>query len=705
MVAILLAPSASAWAQPEGSEPDPATDFIPDPFDDELPVEEAGDELIPEEPEPVGDDQGEPDDEPEPEPEPEPADQYEEVEAKPKPKPKRPARTAPTTDPTGATQVTLTAPKLDQDWYQLGKESDLAARLDAHARMMQAHDGARADMELTRMNELRQSLGIRNIPLASSLLVKEAQAELDAGRHDRAVVLADAASVLSPDLPSVHWLRLKSSFAFKKTDVVKFVGIVFDAVLGRFSAFRNQVALLTDLAVVGWLSILLITLIFALIQGLKYLRYVGHDLVAVGPSWFSELQSVAFVLLVWAAPLVFGLGLAPTLALILATVLAYQSRGEKLIGVAALLWVTLIPAWLWLSAPLLMFHGSVADDLEIVTTEAFAIDAEKRLAAYARGQGKEDFDIAVALATRARIRGDISEAIKWYKRGLQIRPRSVAAENNLGRLKYLIRDTSAIKHFERAAKNTSRAEPLLNVASLHLDNSRFDEARNSINAARKIDGALTRKYNDLDTETSTAKKLLEVPFDKAELWGRVFDVDGEKCLVVAADLWRRMGSRLPIWAMPVLGLALLILGVLLALRRVSMRLTRPCPKCGRPAGPLAPEGYCEQCQSIFLNTLAVEPRTRLLKEHRIRAYQTRQRWIERVLSVFAGAGEFKAGNSIIGVALMLAFVFPAWIFLWSESMSIDTWTLAVAPTGFKLVALGVVPLVAGLISVVRAFGR
>jgi len=75
----------------------------------------------------------------------------------------------------------------------------------------------------------------------------------------------------------------------------------------------------------------------------------------------------------------------------------------------------------------------------------------------------------------------------------------------------------------------------------------------------------------------------------------------------------------------------LVVGAWLSRRR--HRLSVPCSKCGRPAHGDATTPFCEQCVSVFVSGIAVEPRQRANKEVEVRKYQRRRRLVERLLSV------------------------------------------------------------------------
>ncbi len=568
---------------------------------------------------------------------------------------------------------------------------EIVERLETRAEFLRKGNTTSADVELGQLFELRETLGNVNVPLASSLLVHESRQALGRGDAKAALAAAEAAVRLSPDMVAAHWQRFDAAAA---TDGGTGLAIAAarDALVARVSGFRNQVAALTDLLGILVLTIVGVTLLFTLLQLARYVRCAAADVAERLPGWAGMFVSSLVVLLVLFAPLAAGLGVAPTLALWLAGAMLYQTARERVASLALLVALGAVPLVMYAASPLLVLHGSSVDALASLATEAFAPDAEARLLAEADKSGRRDYELCFLLGRRSRAIGDLEGAERWYTAALAAKPGDVAAQNNLGVVLYLQRKPDAALSAWKSAGRT-RAEPVLNASAVDLEASRFDEAKAGLEAARRIDDARARQFSD--STGDIAQRLLDVPFDQGLLWTRLSrDLKSEDAIV--QGLWSRIGGPVPWMAFPVLALALGLLAWALG-ARVHAPFSTPCPKCGQPASRRAVDGYCAQCQTIFLKAVAVEPAMRLAKESAIRRYQGRTQWSERLASVLAGSGHVLGGRPLEGLVLLVLFVGLAVHWLWMDRLSVHPWA-----TGLGLGAwhLGITAALCGVLALV-----
>jgi tetratricopeptide (TPR) repeat protein len=569
---------------------------------------------------------------------------------------------------------------------------ELIERLETRASYLRKGNTASAEIELGQLFELRDALGAVNVPLASGLLVHESREALARGDTKVALATAEAAARLSPELVGAHWQRFQVATALEgRLDLA--VSAARDALAARVRGFRNQVAALTDLLGIFVLTVLGVAALYALLQLVRYGRCAAADIADRLPGWAGMLVSSLMVLLVLFVPLAAGLGVATTVVVWLAASMLYQVTGERVVSMLLLVAVASLPLVMYAAAPLLLVHGSAVDDLAELASEAFAPEAEARLLA-ASAAGSRDYELSFLLGRRARAMGDLEGAERWYRAALEARPGDVAAKNNLGVILYLLRRPDAARIEWRDAGIT-RAEPVLNVSALDLEASRFEEANAGLARARAIDRARTERFSD--SVGTTGERLLDVPFDQSALWTRLARAPAADASEVVQGLWTRVGGPLPWATFPVLALVLGVLGWLLG-ARAHAPFSTPCPKCGQPASRRAVDGYCSQCQTIFLKAVAVEPAMRLAKERAIRRHQGRVLWGERLLSLLAGAGHVLGGRPVEGLILLLAFVGVAVHWLWMDRLSVHPWAtglgLGTWHLGASVAVCGVLALIA-----------
>lgn len=589
---------------------------------------------------------------------------------------------------------------------RVATESELRTEIESRAHYLRGGDVASADVELLQLIETRQQLGARNVVIASAALLREASRAFEAGRLDRAIDLAEKAAKISPDLVAAHCLRVKLYWRQNWSQIDRITGAVGELLAAKLTRIGNFVVFASNCLAILGIALLGTIVGFTLIQLFKYLRYASHDLVRILPNWFGAGEGAMMIAILIASPLVFGFGIAPSIVLALGAVFAYQTARESRVSVYALALLGAAPGLIWLAAPLVTFHGSVTDALETAASEAFAVDAEQRLEVYAQSTGRNDTQGAIVLARRSRMRGDLAGAELQYRRALAAEPQDSIARNNLGKTQYLLgHEEQAKLTFQQAARAGELAEPYLNLASLLLDAGDFDAANASIAKARLMNRELTEAYTRLDGNPPTAKKLFDAGLSEAPLWGRLLDVDAANRRNVSIEIWRIIGGATPVWGMPILVLVVLVLMRLLASTADRLKLSTACPKCGVPASRDAPAQYCDQCQSIFLKGIAVEPILRLEKESEVRSYQRRRRWTERLLSPIAGAGQIFADRPMDGAVLLFGFLLVLANLRWPDGLIVHPWAMGpeTASGSLQLMIYAGIALVLLLISIRQSF--
>lgn len=601
------------------------------------------------------------------------------------------------------TQAKVVIPAVEEKLPAIS-ENGLREHIEARARYLRAGDQANADAELALIFEERQQLGVQNIVLASAQLIHEASLAETQNQLPKAIGLAESAARLSPQLDEAQWLRARLYFADSWTHLDQIFGALGDLLSAKLGRLRNTVSLLTNVVALLAIALLATIAIFSLVQLYKYVRYAAYDVSRMLPSWFGTGEVVMLLLMLIAAPLVFRFGIALSLVLALGAVYGYQSRRERGVTIASWLLLAASPGFIWLASPLVIFHGSQVDNIESALSETFANAADAKLIEQSKAPG---FSVvsSLALAHRYRVRGEIKLAEEEYRRALTIDPSNVVARNNLGTLLFLQgHEEAAQATFQMAAMRADRAEPLLNSASMLVDQSQFEQANQNIEQARKLDKDMTEHYTRVASSLPTREKLLSADTSQGPLWSLLWDADVEQKKAVTQQLFGIIGANTPLLMMPLFVVLIAIFGAGVAKRAEKKPLCVPCPKCGVPAERDAPASYCDQCQSIFLKAIAVEPLLRVQKEGEVISYQRRRRWTERALSVFAGAGEIFGGRPVFGSLMVFFFVASLAMVRFTEGFVVNPWTVCFDTTAHtvKMVVAIAVALVLTIVSVRQA---
>jgi Tfp pilus assembly protein PilF len=596
--------------------------------------------------------------------------------------PEPPPPPVPLVAPATKTKINLTPPKRALERIPhleapapepVPTEADLARHIERRAEYVRLADRASADVELAFMEEMRQKLGARNVIVSSAALINEAKLALEAKDNERAIELVEAAAELSPDLVSAHWMRARVYMTIDWTQISAISRALSDLFTAQLGQFRNVLSLLSRFLMLFGMAVLGTVVAFTLVQGFKYLRYPAHDFASLWPRFMGTGEMVLVLLLLLSLPMVLGMGIGITAAATIALIYAYQTRRERIVSTAILLLLAVGPGIVYLAAPLVTFHGSITDAMATAVSEAFASDAEMRLRHHAEHEGKGDYETAMVLAHLKRRRGELAGAEVDYQSALGANPTSAYARSNLGTIFYLMGKKEAAQAAFQQAATGEIAEPFLNLASLAAEAGDFDKAKEHLERARTIDEPLTNYYTTFNSSVPTSQKLLEAQFDQRILWRRIFDADSAQSSEVAQQVWRSVAGWLPTEVSSMVMLGLLLLGVILLKR--SDRLSVPCPKCGIPADRGSPAQYCGQCHSVFLTAVAVEPSLRRRKEHEVRRFQVRRRWVERALVLFAGSSQVYSGSPILGVILMFLFLLLTGNVVLADYLSVHPWSV------------------------------
>ena len=553
-------------------------------------------------------------------------------------------------------------------------EDALRAQVERMVEAYRLGDRDRFVVERDELESMRGRAGVANVVLASAALIRQSQAALSARTYDRALGLASAAIRLSPDLVAARWMQIRVLWAHDWTKLRQIGAASWGLVVAQLGAFKNQVALMTSWSIIVGLAVLMTVFAFSLIQLAKYIRYPAYDVAIRLPAFIGGGEMVIVLLMLVLLPTAFGFGPAVSALIAFVVVSGYQQASERIVSRLMMVVLAALPVGLVAIAPLITFHGSLVDDMATAISEAFAADAERRLLDVAAGKRNRDPTSALILARRKRLRGDLSGADLAYQRALIIKPEDPVGLNNRGVVQFMLGHQAAAASLFGKAAARGRAESILNLAIIRAEQGRFEEATTMLERARAIDDQLAEEYAKRAESGDTEQQLFEADVETAALWSRMFDVDSGELWGVANGLWSRVGGRTPLWSITVL--SVIAMGFAFVLARRQKGLSTACPKCGTPANRTAYGTLCEQCTSVFLTAVAVEPRLRAKKENEVRTYQRRRRLTERLTSLVAGVAQLGWGRPAVGVVFFFFLSVAMLVWFFEGGVMVHDWRVA-----------------------------
>ncbi|MGF1508882.1 MAG: hypothetical protein ACFB9M_05185 [Myxococcota bacterium] len=541
------------------------------------------------------------------------------------------------------------------------RRSDALLRADTDA----------AELALQELVEVKRSLGLRNVVVAAAWVLRQARQELEADHSERALELSAIAAQLAPDLPAAHWSMLYAQAKHDPTQVVQIASSFGSLASAWMLSFRNAVTLGTWAGMVLVAALAVVGVAFGAVQLFKYVRYPAHDISRRLPGVLGTGELTLVLLVIVFLPAALGFGPWGSVLLGLAVVAPYQAGRERLLSGLVAVGLALSPVLLGAAAPFILFHGSDTDVIAAALQEPLSTEARERLSALSDDDDPESRLVhALVQAHRARQRGEIQVARQFYARVLQMSPDDHRSRNNAAVLAFVSGQQAEARAAFEVAIQSELAEPRLNLSLLLADDGQFERADALLMEARELSPELTAAFTEEDTSRPTGARLLEVPLEDSILWARLIRVDetAEEALVRA--LWTPTGGITPIRYVPFLVVGLFVL-VLLGLR-VKAALSTACTRCARPAVRESSKPLCEQCRSVFVTAVAVEPRLRAEKEEEVRSFQRRRRWLERIFAPI-GIGLIVGDRPLRGFILAFVVTFSFLAVMMLPLLSNSSW--------------------------------
>lgn len=588
--------------------------------------------------------------------------------------------------------VLRSSEKIDEIWH------------DLHEAFF-ARQYSRVTVQLDRLERIRRTLAIENLPTYSNALLQlaaQARQNADTEMENR---LIQAAEQLSPDMGGVEFARANR----RKADKVRFLGEwvqsflhTYDGVTSRFAAY-GYLALSVALAILG------ITGLFGLALMYRHINPLVFDLVQT-----FRFEREAYVvprmalILMMLSPLALGwgaLGIAPMWILIFFT---YGSRGEKILAPLALIALIFVPFLAWKADQYFALSRSPTL-LRILDAQRGRWDDDllrdlRKLEGDFRGNQAVLFSLGLVQTKK----GLGAEARQTWNEVIKLNPKRWQALNNAGAsLLFEGENDEAIAYFKKGLG----IDPLAAAQQYNLSLALLAKGENS-----NAQGALGRARTLNPEETA----FWERRSPKGTIYERaaVVSLSNDELLSLSNDLVTLPPSGTPIltalgirsvYDPIVLCVVILVALGILALISAKFDPAVACDSCGvgmkrTTKIALRARNICPQCSAAFYTKHAVDPESRLKKVVKVERYQRRRRWALRLLSiVFPGAAQLAAGQVATGVILgsLTLLLFNTALLLASGVPAADPTLLSEAPRWPLLAIVSPALFILIIVSVVR----
>lgn len=300
-------------------------------------------------------------------------------------------------DATATIDLTLASPKLA--WPAYPNLEDLDRFILKLVQFINRAQFDFAEIEEAKVQRLQARLGIRNIPVLSMSLVRDARVLYERGQADRALSLLNSAAKISPQLSQIHLLRLNLNFRHQPLALRDNARILFDYGRSRFHGFRNQIKLLVAALFVLLGTFLLALGFFVVVQALKYLRSIIYFIAQFSPTWLSQMHVLLILFLILLSPIVLGLGPMLSLGFFLILLWPFQGDSERRIGVLNWLFLLSVPVLALIFATPILQSRSIEMKIVRVLFDADSNEQVKAVEQYVESKaGARDIHALMALA-------------------------------------------------------------------------------------------------------------------------------------------------------------------------------------------------------------------------------------------------------------------------------------------------------------------
>jgi tetratricopeptide (TPR) repeat protein len=545
----------------------------------------------------------------------------------------------------------------------------MAAWADRRTALREA-DPIRAEAAEKALLAARAELAIENLPALAAVEIRESRRALGANLVAEATAHARTAVVLATDLPDAHLALARALFAEAPGRPGPTLAAVGEAVAAAGREPHSVRAFWGDLASAGLAAVAvtaLATVLLLLLRRLRLFLHDFHDLPLLRGT--ARVQSTFLALVLLAVPVVFGLGPVAAVAVALLAVWLYLGLAERIVASLALAALVAIPwatgavarATAWTGSPAEVVyeleHGAASDE-EAAEVAARLADAPAPAPLYA------------ALGRHHKRRGNLDEALRFYKLAQAADPRAPELLVNVGNVLFLKDDLEGAKAAYLAATDRAGADLVVlgaahyDLSKLYLRTTDMSQSAAAREKAEREAGEFLKRHGS-DDDFSANRYLVDVPVPEEKIRA-LAEADGAP-LALATWAERRLGGGLPRAAWPSAPLGFLGFLWLLALVGPRLRPSRACERCGGPAcrrcDPNAGE-LCGQCVNVFVRKGLVDARDRLRKEAGVRRRRAFVSVATRILSIVGcGAGQVFHGAVVRGALLLVVTLFAGFL-LW-----------------------------------------
>ncbi len=521
--------------------------------------------------------------------------------------------------------------------------------------------------ELDHLYQLKLDQGIRNVPLLSLLLIREARENRRDGNSDRAVERANYSVKFSPELPEPYFELARALVSQNPFQAYKALSEVWKGLRAGFRYYPRSLQFFYNLFFVLANALLMTFIVFGIVALVKYLPLYLYDIRKNLSREVAKLLANSLKIFLLFIPFFLRLDILWALFFYLVLLWGFVTKRERQFIVFFFVALVYLPFFLRSASSFL--DGPALDvlmEMNATNYEDRGGSAEQLLKSWVTTHS-DDTEVIFSLGLFEKRQGRYAQAEEYYRKAIQVAPLFSEAFSNLGNVYFARRQTDpAITSYQQAVDlDPSKAAYHYNLYRAYLQANFLSEKIDpEFKKARQLDPKLVEYYSSIDSPPHANRLVVDEVLTSQMLWTRFFTqfIGREGFLFRLFRAWfERIPSRLS-FLVP-----LFFLGFVVGMSkfaRTKRFLTR-CPMCGSPThrfylGNSGQEYICFNCYRIYIQKEKLHPKIAEKKALQIQQFQKQNNFLGKFLSFFfVGFRDLWNDCSLKG--LFFLFVFFAFV--------------------------------------------
>jgi tetratricopeptide (TPR) repeat protein len=515
---------------------------------------------------------------------------------------------------------------------------------------------------LDQLYQLELDRGIRNLPILSFSLIREAEQARERREGDQAVLLATYALKVSPDLPQAHFALAREYWHQNPFQISNILSEFFAGQIAQFRFYPCSLRFFYNLFYILSNAVLMTFIVFGVVIMVKYLPLYIYEIRKNPAQDISSIVLNSCKIFVFLLPFFLRLDILWSILFWSILLWGYATKRERQFTLFFFVLLIYLPFFLRSSSSLL---DSPTSDVTLQMYQANQEDGDaltaQRLQSWLSDH-PNDAEVLFTLGLIEKRRGRYAQAEEYYRRAIDQAPKFAKAFSNLGNV-YMARkeyDPALAAYRQAIALDGHRAAyhyNLYRASSMKTFISKKTDTE--FQKARQLDSKLVDYYSSIDSPNMNRLVIDEV-LSTPRLWRRFLSqlIGKEGLLFHLFKAWfENIPSRLGFLA-PIFFLAFLIWMFKYA---QAKRFLVRCPMCGMPTyriylGPDGHEFICSKCSRMLLPKGKILPRVAEKRSAEVHQFQRQSQFAGRFLSLFfVGFGYLWREHFFKGLLLLFLF--------------------------------------------------